>query len=84
MNKDLNRQSWSIPTAQKGNGDMINPKKGEDSAVDREQVAVAKSRQKAIGRALQRMYDDVVQEPVPDDFTDLLRQIDESAKRSGS
>jgi hypothetical protein len=24
------------------------------------------------------MYDDVAQEPVPDDFMDLLRQIDES------
>jgi hypothetical protein len=27
---------------------------------------------------LRRMYDDVAQEPVPDDFMDLLRQIDES------
>jgi hypothetical protein len=24
------------------------------------------------------MYDDVAQEPVPDDFLDLLRQIDEA------
>ena len=30
------------------------------------------------------MYDDVAQEPVPDDFLDLLRQIDESDERGSS
>jgi hypothetical protein len=29
------------------------------------------------------MYDDVAQEPVPDEFMDILRQIDESADPSG-
>ena len=29
------------------------------------------------------MYDDVAQEPVPDDFMDLLRQIDESDDKGG-
>ena len=38
----------------------------------------------AIGRELRRMYDDVAQEPVPDDFMDLLRQIDESDERGSA
>ena len=33
-----------------------------------------------IGRELRRMYDDVVQEPIPDDFLDLLKKIDEAGK----
>ena len=42
-----------------------------------------RARQRAIGRELRRMYDDVAQEPVPDDFMDLLRQIDESDDKGG-
>jgi hypothetical protein len=43
-----------------------------------EKARAIRARQRAIGRELRRMYDDVAQEPVPDDFMDLLRQIDES------
>ena len=43
---------------------------------DKEKTVAARARQRAIGRELRRMYDDVVQEPVPDDFLDLLRKID--------
>jgi hypothetical protein len=35
-------------------------------------------RQRAIGRELRRIYDNVVKEPIPDDFLSLLRKIDES------
>ena len=52
---------------------------------DREKMIAARARQRAIGRELRRMYDDVVQEPVPDDFIDLLKKIDESkGKKDGS
>jgi hypothetical protein len=30
------------------------------------------------------MYDDVVQEPVPDEFLDLLKKIDEADVNKGS
>ena len=50
---------------------------------DRDKVTAVRARQRAIGRELRRMYDDVVQESVPDDFMDLLRQIDESAGKKG-
>jgi hypothetical protein len=37
-----------------------------------------RARQRAIGRELRRMYDGVVSEPVPDEFMDLLRRIDDA------
>ena len=43
---------------------------------DKEKAVAARARQRAIGRELRRMYDDVVQEPVPEDFLELLRKID--------
>ncbi|HWD50289.1 MAG TPA: NepR family anti-sigma factor [Rhizomicrobium sp.] len=48
----------------------------KDQKLDREKTRVVRSRQRAIGRELRRMFDDVAQEPVPDDFMDLLRKID--------
>lgn len=51
---------------------------------DREKVLAARARQRAIGRELRRMFDEVVQEPVPDDFLDLLKKIDAAgAKKDG-
>ncbi|MBN9588322.1 MAG: hypothetical protein BGN85_12310 [Alphaproteobacteria bacterium 64-11] len=44
-----------------------------------EKARAIRARQRAIGRELRRMYDDVAQEPVPDDFLDLLRKIDEAS-----
>lgn len=37
----------------------------------------SKGRQDLIGRELRRLFSDVVNEPLPDAFQDLLRQIDE-------
>jgi len=48
-----------------------------------EKARAIRARQRAIGRELRRMYDDVAQEPVPDDFMDLLRQIDEACEKGG-
>jgi hypothetical protein len=48
-----------------------------------EKARAIRARQRAIGRELRRMYDDVAQEPVPDDFMDLLRQIDEAGDKAG-
>jgi hypothetical protein len=51
---------------------------------DREKSVAARARQRAIGRELRRMYDEIVQEPVPDDFLDLLKKIDAAAvKKDG-
>ena len=49
-----------------------------------EKSRAIRARQRAIGRELRRMYDDVAQEPVPDDFMDLLRKIDDAeASKTG-
>jgi hypothetical protein len=37
-------------------------------------------RQRAIGHALQRMFDDVAREPVPKEMLDLLRRLDDEPK----
>lgn len=51
---------------------------------DREKNRTVRARQRAIGRELRRIYDDVAREPVPDDFLDLLRKMDEPGKAGGS
>jgi len=45
---------------------------------DRDKAAAIRARQRALGRELRRMYDEVVQEPVPEDFLDILKKIDEA------
>lgn len=41
-------------------------------------VRSARARQQAIGHELRRLFDSVVQEPVPNDFLELLKKIDAS------
>jgi hypothetical protein len=41
----------------------------------------ARLRQQAIGVKLRQMFDDVVNEPIPDEFLDILRRADN--KKSG-
>jgi hypothetical protein len=72
-----NGHSWGAQPPGKG-GDLA---KGSQS--DRDKVTAVRARQRAIGRELRRMYDEVVQERVPDDFMDLLRKIDEAADKKG-
>ena len=45
-----------------------------------EKARAIRARQRAIGRELRRMYDDVAQEQIPDDFMDLLQKIDAAAE----
>jgi hypothetical protein len=54
-----------------GTSDVKEPK-------DKERSAAVRERQRVIGRELRRLYDEVVQEPVPDDFLAILREIDET------
>lgn len=41
-----------------------------------EVVRITRARQKIIGRKLRSIFEDVVQEPVPDVFVELLNKID--------
>lgn len=49
------------------------PSKGKNTEI--------RARQRAIGRELRRMYDEIAQEPIPEDFLDLLRQFDAKNKK---
>lgn len=61
----------SLQTNRTGNlSNDDNPDSGKSRAV--------RARQRAIGRELRRIYDGVVNEPVPDEFLDLLRKMDEA------
>ncbi len=43
----------------------------------------ARLRQQAIGVKLRQMFDEVVNEPVPDEFLDILRQADNRETDAG-
>jgi len=49
----------------------------DDTKNDRDGNRMARTRQRAIGRELRRMYDSVAREPIPQEFLDLLRKIDD-------
>lgn len=46
-------------------------------AADDDALGEARLRQQAIGVKLRQMFDQVVSEPVPDEFLDILRRADE-------
>ena len=46
-------------------------------------VRVARRRQDAIGRRLRQMYDDVVNESVPDEFLAFLERADKNSPPNG-
>gem|GEM_PF-854822 len=54
-------------------------KMSKDKAPITDKARYARLRREAIGQGLRRLYDGVVHEPVPDEFMDLLKKIDESA-----
>ncbi len=43
----------------------------------------ARLRQQAIGVRLRQMFDEVVNEPVPDEFLDILRKADKRSTENG-
>ena len=43
----------------------------------------ARLRQQAIGVKLRHMFDEVVNEPVPDEFLDILRRADQGSSSGG-
>jgi hypothetical protein len=55
----------------------------EPTSANRERLRLIRARQRAIGRELRRAFDDVAQEPVPEEFMELLRQIDEASGKTG-
>ncbi len=75
----MDTRDWNGPRLRERGG-VFDVKKEQ---TERDKVIGARARQRAIGRELRRMYDDVVQEPVPDEFLDLLKKIDDADKGKG-
>ena len=61
---------------------MASSPKSADPPVDAPDLEEARLRQQAIGVKLRQMFDQVVNEPVPDEFLDILRRAD--APKAGS
>ncbi len=47
-----------------------------------EDINLVRARQRAIGRQLRGLFDDVVAEGIPDEFDDLLDQLDKSREQT--
>jgi hypothetical protein len=53
----------------------------KDNKSEREILRAVRVRQRAIGRELRRLYEEVVREPVPEEFLDLLHEIDRASEQ---
>ena len=60
--------------------DMIEQRPTEDRRRAAAALDEARLRQQAIGVRLRQMFDDVVSEPVPDEFLEILRKADKTAE----
>jgi hypothetical protein len=60
----------SMNIASRGRTDSTGKARGSDSSVER-----------AIGSRLRAYYDEVAREPVPDRFVNLLKRLDDDAKK---
>jgi hypothetical protein len=56
----------------------MNDRRSTPAALDE-----ARLRQQAIGVRLRQMFDEVVNEPVPDEFLDILRRADQRKPEQG-
>lgn len=61
----------------------VRPTDGEAPGGKPVDAPTARRRQEAIGRRLRQMYEEVVSEPVPDDFLSFLQQADNNDPGSG-
>jgi hypothetical protein len=66
-----------------GADDMIDQRPTEDRRRAAAALDEARLRQQAIGVRLRQMFDEVVSEPVPDEFLDILRQADKKSAENG-
>lgn len=63
---------------------MIDPANHDDAHNAEAGLEEARLRQQAIGVKLRQMFDEIVNEPVPDEFLDILRRADGKAATKGS
>jgi hypothetical protein len=63
---------------------MNDPARPEPFGAESEpSIDEARLRQQAIGVKLRQMFDQIVNEPVPEDFLDILRRADDKGSAGG-
>jgi hypothetical protein len=68
---------------ERGAQSMIEQQPNPDRPRNSAALDEARLRQQAIGVRLRQMFDDVVNEPVPDEFLDILRKADKRSSENG-
>jgi hypothetical protein len=62
---------------------VVTESKRSDSSANGEKNHNSRARQRALGRELERFYRDLVQEPVPQTFLELIRHFDDNHGADG-
>jgi hypothetical protein len=73
---DHKDQKRGRPSRERGADDMIEHRQTPDRRKATAAMDEARLRQQAIGVRLRQMFDEVVNEDVPDEFLDILRRAD--------
>lgn len=77
MEQETQLQDWDV---------VKNSPETKDTKVEmpaaQEGRRVIRARQRAIGRELRRFFDGVAKEPIPEEFLELLRQMDHETEDS--
>jgi hypothetical protein len=76
LNDDQNDKRGR-PSRERGADDMIEQRSSPERRKASAALDEARLRQQAIGVRLRQMFDEVVNEDVPDEFLDILRRADE-------
>lgn len=71
------------PSRERGADDMIEQRPVPERRKASAALDEARLRQQAIGVRLRQMFDEVVNEDVPDEFLEILRRADERSSEKG-
>ena len=71
----MSKDPLEVTAAPDTNGVPVS-KRGRKREMADDRAIELQARQRAIGQELRRMFDDVIKEPVPDEFLELLQKID--------
>ena len=83
MSADDEKVARGRPPRQRNADDMIEQRPDEARRRSSAAMDEARLRQQAIGVRLRQMFDEVVNEPVPDEFLDILRRADNRTSGQG-
>jgi len=80
---DDENQDRGRPSRERGADDMIEQRPSPERRKASAALDEARLRQQAIGVRLRQMFDEVVNEDVPDEFLEILRRADERSSEKG-